>query len=162
MKVNVRAQNEVEEIIEQYSNMIFKIAISYTKDKTTSEDILQDVLIKYMTAKIEFHDEEHTKAWLIRVTINECKQLFRSIWNIRRLPLEDIYSFEDPEKHEVFYAVMDLPTKYRVIVHLYYYEEMSVKEIGRVMKLNLNTITSRLHRGRQMLKKRLEEEYGYK
>ena len=66
------------------------------KDKATAEDILQDVLIKYMTDATKFQGEEHKKAWLIRVTINECKRFFRSVWSARKIPLEDIYSFEDP------------------------------------------------------------------
>jgi RNA polymerase sigma-70 factor (ECF subfamily) len=148
-------------MVERYSDMIYKIALSYTRDKTTTEDILQEVLVKFMTVSPEFHGEEHKKAWLIRVTINECKKFFRSIWNTRKVPLEDIYSFEDPEKHAIFYAVMELPINYRVIIHLYYYEELSVKEIGKVLKMNENTVASRLYRGRKLLKEMLEVEYEF-
>jgi RNA polymerase sigma-70 factor (ECF subfamily) len=157
----VRTQADITEIIDRYSDTIFKVALSYLKDKATAEDILQDVLIKYMTNATEFQGEEHKKAWLIRVTINECKKFFRSIWNARRIPLEDIYSFEEPEKNAVFYAVMELPVKYRIIIHLFYYEDMSVKEISNILKLNENSIRSTLHRGRNMLKKVLEVEYEY-
>lgn len=155
----VRTNNEIELTINRYSNSLFKVALSYTKDNATAEDVLQDVLIKYMTETIAFNGEEHKKAWLLRVTINECKKLFRSVWNTRKVPLEDIYTFEDPQKHEVFYAVMGLPVNYRIIIHLYYYEELSVKEISDILKLNENTITSRLYRGRKLLKKVLEVEY---
>lgn len=158
----VRTQDEIIQTIEQYSNTIFKVALSYTKGKAVAEDVMQDVLIKYMTNSTVFKDEEHKKAWLIRVTINECKQFFRSIWNARRIPLEDIYEFNTPERDIAFYAVMDLPIKYRIVIHLYYYEEMSVKEISRALKLNENTIRSRLHRARKMLKDVLEVEYDYK
>lgn len=157
-----RTQNNITETIEQFSDMIYKIALSYAKDKPTAEDILQDVLIKYMTDTTEFHDIEHKKAWLIRVTINECKQFFRSGWNKRKIPLEDVYSFEKPERHVVFYAVMDLPIKYRIVIHLFYYEEMSIKEISKVLKINENTILSRLHRGRKLLKNVLEVDYEYR
>lgn len=158
----VRTQENITDTIEKYSDTLFKVALSYTKDKATAEDILQDVLIKYMTGPTEFHDEEHKKAWLLRVTINECKKFFRSIWNVRKIPLEDIYTFEEPERHAVFYAVMELPVKYRIIIHFYYYEELSVKEISKILKLNENTITSRLYRGRKILKEVLEVEYEYK
>ena len=131
------------------------------KDIATSEVILQDVFIKYITDPKVFNYEEDKKAWLLRVTINECKKLFRSVWNTRKEPLEDIYTFEEPEKHEVFYAVMELPVNYRVIIHLYYYEGMSIKEISHILKLNENTVTSRLHRGRKMLRKVLEVEYEF-
>jgi RNA polymerase sigma-70 factor (ECF subfamily) len=157
----VHTQEEVRDIVEQFSDMIYKIALSYTRDKTVAEDILQEVLIKYMTASLEFHDEEHKKAWMIRVTVNECNKYFRSAWNRKKVPLEDIYSFDDPEKHEVFYAVMELPMKYRFIIHLYYYEELSVKEIAKHMRMKENTVTSRLYRGRKLLKEILEVEYEF-
>jgi RNA polymerase sigma-70 factor (ECF subfamily) len=158
----IRSQEDTKCVITQYSNTIFKIAISYTSNKSTSEDILQDVLIKYMTSPTDFHDEEHKKAWLIRVTINECKKFYRSLWNIRKVPLEDIYPFNDPEKHPVFYAVMDLPTKYRIVIHLYYYEDMSVKEISTALRMKENTVRSLLFRARKLLKNILEVEYEYK
>lgn len=155
----IHIQEDVRDIVERYSDMVYKIALSYTRDKTVAEDILQEVLIKYMTASHEFRDEEHKKAWIIRVTVNECNRYFRSAWNRKKLPLEDIYSFDDPEKHEVFYAVMELPMKYRIIIHLYYYEELSVKEIAKLMRMKENTVTSRLYRGRKLLKEILEVEY---
>jgi RNA polymerase sigma-70 factor (ECF subfamily) len=161
-KTIMRSHGDINSTIEYYSGTIYKIAFSYTKDTTTSDDILQDVLIKYMTDITTFQDEEHKKAWLIRVTINECKRFFRGIWNLRRIPLEDIYPFMDTDKHEVFYAVMELPQKYRVVIHLYYYEELSVKEISTALHMKENTIMSLLYRARKMLKNIMEVEYGYK
>jgi RNA polymerase sigma-70 factor (ECF subfamily) len=160
-KKMVHTQSDVIETLEQYSDMLFKVALSYTKTKATAEDILQDVLIKYMTDTTEFQNEEHKKAWLLRVTINECKKFFRSIWNVRRIPLEDIYSFDKPEKHNVFYAVMELPRKYRMVIHLFYYEQMSVREISNILRLNENTVRSHLFRGRKILKEVLEVEYEF-
>jgi RNA polymerase sigma-70 factor (ECF subfamily) len=162
MKKNIRSQEDIIQTIKQYSDTIFKVAISYTKDKSTSEDILQDVLIKYMTDPTDFHEEEHKKAWLIHVTINECKKFYYSLWNVRRIPLEDIYPFNDPENHFLFYAIMDLPTKYRIVIHLYYYENMSIKEISKSLNIKENTIMSLLHRGRKLLKDVLEVEYEYR
>ena len=163
MKKNImRAQDEINNAIEKYSKTIYKVAFSYTKDKSISEDILQDVLIKFMTDSTNFHEDEHEKAWLIRVTINECKKFYRSIWNLRRISLEDIYPFSDIEKHDVFYAVMDLPKKYRLIIHLYYYEQLSIKEISSLMNANENTIMSLLYRGRKILKNIMEVDYEYK
>jgi RNA polymerase sigma-70 factor (ECF subfamily) len=158
----VRTQDDMDCTIEKYSKTIYKIAFSYTKDKSISEDILQDVLIKYITDSTLFHEEEYRKAWLIRVTINECKKFFRSIWNLRRISLEDVYPFNDPEKHEVFYAVMNLPKKYRMVIHLYYYEELSIKEISSILNIKENTIMSLLYRGRKLLKNIMEVEYEYK
>jgi RNA polymerase sigma-70 factor (ECF subfamily) len=158
----IHTQDDIVTTIEQYSNTIYKVAFSYTRDRTVAEDILQNVFLKYMTASIEYHGEEHKKAWLLRVTINECKKSYFSLWNLRKIPLEDVYSFQEPEKHAVFFAVMDLPVRYRLIIHLFYYEELSVKEIGQVLHLNENTIMSRLYRGRKLLKDILEVEYEYR
>lgn len=158
----MRTRDDIDATIIMYSDTIYKIAFSYTKEKAISEDILQDVLIKYMTDSTYFNGVEHKKAWLIRVTINECKRFYRTIWNKRRISLEDVYPFQDPEKHEVFYAVMDLPPKYRLPIHLYYYEEMSTKEISSALNIKESTIRSLLFRGRKMLKGILEVEYEYK
>ena len=163
MKNTIRSQENVVQTIKQYTNTVFKIAMAYTKDKATSDDILQDVFLKYMMDPTEFCDEEHKKAWLIRVTINECKKFYRSIWNARRIPLEDVYPFNDnTDKHSVFYAVMDLPTKYRTVIHLYYYEDLSVKEISDALNMKENTVMSLLYRARKLLKNVLEVEYEYK
>jgi RNA polymerase sigma-70 factor (ECF subfamily) len=158
----MRTRDDIDATINTYSDTIYKIAFSYTKEKAIAEDILQDVLIKYMTDSTSFHGAEHKKAWLIRVTINECKRFYRTIWNNRRISLEDIYPFQDSEKHEVFYAVMDLPQKYRLVIHLYYYEELSTKEISSALNIKECTIRSLLFRGRKMLKSILEVEYEYK
>lgn len=157
-----RTEDDIDNTIKSYSNTVFKVALSYTRDNSVSEDILQNVLIKYMIDSTCFYGEDHKKAWLIHVTINECKKFFRTNWNIKRISLEDIYPFCEPEKHEVFYAVMDLPKKYRLVIHLYYYEELSVKEISNALKINENTIMSLLYRGRKILKNILEVEYEYK
>ncbi len=157
----MRTHENINHTIEIYSDTIYKVALSYTKNKDTAEDILQDVLIKYMTDSTDFESEVHKKAWLIRVTINECNKFYRSIWNSRKITLEDIYPFHEPDKHDVFYAVMELPTKYRLLIHLFYYEELSVTQIGTILNLNENTVRSRLHRGRKILKTILEVEYEY-
>lgn len=158
----MKNQYEITKVIEQYSNTLFKIAYSYTKSKTISEDILQDVFLKYLQTNKPFTDEEHLKAWLIRVSINECKKYFRSFWQSKRVPLDDIYSLELPEDHDVFFAVMDLPTKYRTVIHLFYYENYSIKEISTLLNKKQNTVLSLLHRARKLLKIDMETNYGYK
>ncbi|MDF2951961.1 MAG: polymerase subfamily sigma factor [Anaerocolumna sp.] len=158
----VRTEQDTIMTIEQYSDTLYKIALSYTRCKATAEDILQDTYLKYMQCPLEFESSEHKKAWLIRVLINECKKFYRLFWNSKRIPLEDIYTFESPEYHEIFYAVMDLTPKYRIVIHLYYYEEYSVKEISKILRVKENTILSRLHRARRMLKEDMEVAYEYK
>lgn len=155
----IREKEDIEAAIERYTDMISKIAYSYTKNKETAEDMTQNVFLKYMTNTNEFCEEAHKKAWLIRVTINECKKYFRRLNLQFKHPVPDI--LKPPEHSEVYDAVMQLPQKYRVAIHLYYYEELSVKEISLILKKNENTILSLLHRARQKLKKIMEEEYGY-
>ena len=110
-----------------YMDTVFRLAFNYTKSRSEADDITQDVLIKlYHTDKV-FDSEEHIKHWLIRVTINECKKTFLSPWK-RTEPIEDYastLSFISPEHSELFYAVMDLPQKYRVPIFLHYYEDYS-------------------------------------
>jgi RNA polymerase sigma-70 factor (ECF subfamily) len=136
----IRSKTETLSVIEQYSDTLYKIALSYTRCPATAEDIIQDTFLKFMQSSQIFENEEHIKAWLIRVVINECKKFHRLFWNSRRIPLEDIYSFELPEHHEIFYSVMNLPEKYRIVIHLYYYEELSVKEISKILSQKENTV----------------------
>lgn len=157
----IRDKLDIEVTAEQFSNTIFKIAFAYTKSKELSEDILQNVLIKYMTSTYEFNDEEHKKAWLIRVTINECKKYFR--WLSYRIKNETAGLLNNTEaiSHDLYDSVMDLPEKYRIVIHLFYYEELTVKEISAALQMKENTVLSLLHRGRKKLKKILEVDYGY-
>lgn len=153
------SENEIIHVINDYSDTVFKVALSHTQCKTTAEDIVQSTFLKYMECKKEFVDDEHIKAWLIRVTINECKMFHRSFWKSKRIPLEDIYSFELTEHHDIFYSVMNLPTKYRIVIHLYYYEGYSIKEIGKLINQKECTIASWLHRARKLLKDNMEVNY---
>ena len=157
----VKSDKEIIEMINRFSRSIFVVALSYTKCKATAEDIVQDTFMKYMQCEKNFNDDEHVKAWLIRVAINESKKFHRLFWNSKRMPLEDVYTVEDKQDCEVFWSVMNLPTKYRVVIHLHYYEGYSVKEIGEILALNQNTVLSRMHRARKMLKCDLEVNYGY-
>lgn len=151
-----RSNQEILEAIQLFSDMLFRIALSYTKDWTASEDILQDVFLHFLTDSTAFRDQNHQKAWLIRVTINECRKFHRSIWNRKRVSFTELGDLPTAEQNEVFDLVMELPAKYRIIVHLYYYEEYSVKEISHLLDLKESTIQSRLHRARKKLKKEME------
>lgn len=155
----VKEKHDIEKTITKYTNTISKIAYSYTKSKETAEDITQNVFLKYMISERTFHDDEHKKAWLIRVTINECKKHFR--WLSYR-PKSYPKTPEPEEYHDVYSAVMDLPQNYRMVIHLHYYEGLSVKEMSSILEKNENTILSHLHRARKKLKKIMEVDYEYK
>lgn len=146
--VQMRTEHEIKRAYQLYSKTIYKVAMTYTQSSASAEDILQDTFIKYMESKKNFTDDEHIKAWLIRVAINEAKKLHRLVWNSRRVALTDEYSFSMPEYNEVFDAVMKLPENYRITIHLFYYEGYSVKEIGAILKKKENTVLTWLSRAR--------------
>lgn len=147
-----------EEIVEKYFNMVCKLALSQTKDRHAADDVAQDVFVRFLKTDTEFKSEEHIKAWLIRVTINCSKSLFLSAWAKKTVPLTEDIPFDSPEKSEVYYSVLALPQKYRTVIHLFYYEQLSVAEISKYLNTKESTVKSQLHRGREMLKSLLKGE----
>lgn len=143
----------LEQTIEKYSNMVYRLAMARTRNIETSEDVYQEVFLRLARKMPEFESEEHKKAWLIRVTINCSKSILNSSFIKHRADLDENLSFETPERHDIYYAVLNLPIKYRTVIHLYYYENYSIKEISKILQLNENTIKSRLSRARQKLEK---------
>ena len=146
----------LEETIEKYSNMVYRLAMARTRNVETSEDVYQEVFLRLARKMPEFENEEHKKAWLIRVTINCSKNALNTRYLKHRADLDQNLSYETPERHDIYYAVLKLPIKYRTIIHLYYYENYSIKEISKILKINENTIKSRLSRARKELEKVIE------
>lgn len=145
-----------KQIVEKYFDMIYHLAVSQVRNKTHADDIVQDVFLKYIQNEKSFESEEHIKAWLIRVTINCSRSLFTSSWFKKTAPLEDEFVFNMEEKSDVFYAVLELPLKYRSVIHLFYYENMSIAEISTVLKIKEATVKSQLSRGRELLRNKLK------
>jgi len=130
----------------------------HLKNYSDTEDIFQTVFLKYVLTSVVFENEEHEKAWFIRVTINACKDLLKSFFRSHVTSLDEL--IEQPEKlsedyREVFEAVLSLPPKYRDVVYLHYYEEYTAPEISRILGKNVNTIYTLLSRSKQMLRKKL-------
>lgn len=146
-----------DEIADKYIDTIYRLALSRTKSHSYAEDITQDVFVKLMSANKKFDSEEHLKAWLLRVTINLTKDLFASSWYKKTSELDEDVSYTPEEKSDLYYAVMNLPQKYRTVIHLHYYEGYSVDEIAGIIKSTPGTVKSQLHRGRQMIKDLMEE-----
>ena len=151
--VYINKNQFLEETVEKYSNMVYRLAMARTRNIETSEDVYQEVFLRLARKMPEFESEEHKKAWLIRVTINCSKSILNSSFIKHRADLDENLSFETPERHDIYYAVLNLPIKYRTVIHLYYYENYSIKEISKILKLNENTIKTRLSRARQKLEK---------
>ena len=151
----------VQDIVKKYFDTVYRLALSQTKNKSDAEDITQDVFLRFVQNSKPFSSFEHIKAWLIRVTINRCHSLFTSSWHKKTEALSEEIPFDSPEKSDVYYAVLELPQKYRTVIHLFYYEDMSVAEIGKVLNRNESTIKSQLHRARELLKSKLKGEYDF-
>lgn len=173
----VSIQEKLQEKIDQYSDMLFKIAYARTGNRADAEDVVQETFYQYLKASREFGDEEYEKAWLIRVTLNGCHKLWRNGFNRHRssFPEQNCVECEEPanasgpeeallDKEKagiVLEAVWKLPVKYRDVIHLFYYEELSVKEIAAILGRRVPTVTSQLTRGREILKRSLKEEFDF-
>ena len=149
----------MEEKYRQYSNTVFRTAYACVKHLAEAEDITSEVFMKYFTCNQRFDSQEHEKAWLIRVTVNRCRDLFRSSRFKKYADMEEYEPFcEMDEEHEVMEAVMSLPKKYRTAVHLYYYEGYSTEEIAKITNSTATAVRKQLSRAREMLKNKLGEE----
>ncbi len=147
-----------EKTFDKYSDMVYRLAFSRTNSRYDADDILQTVFLKLVKSNVEFRDDEHIKAWLIRVTLNTSKNLLLSAVRRLTLPLEDTLAFEMKEKSEVYYAVMKLSVKYRTVIHLFYYEGYSILEIAKLLDTKEATVKTQLNRARQKLKTELKGE----
>ena len=145
----------VQELIERYQNNLYAIAFNICKNQADAEDVVQDTLIQYYTTSKDFEDEQHIRAWLIRIVINKAKNTTLAFWRRNRRSLEDYIetlTFENPESENLFEEVLKLPEKYRIVIHLFYYEDYSVREIADILKLSESNVKTRLSRGRSLLK----------
>lgn len=150
------------ETVEKYKNTLFRLAFNICRCEADADDVVQDCFIKYHTANMEYESAEHLKAWLIRVTINLSKNVVSSFWRRNRENWEEYMAdipFEEPSDGSLFEAVMTLPSKYRIAIHLFYYEDCSINEIAGILKVPVNTVKSQLRRGRKLLKETLKEEW---
>ncbi|MDE6968254.1 MAG: sigma-70 family RNA polymerase sigma factor [Eubacterium sp.] len=154
----MRSEEEVNHAVEKYADMIQRICFYHLKNQADTEDVFQNVFLKYMMHEEVFHDEEHEKAWLLRVAINGCKDYLKSFFRRNMVPLQAIAELaaDIPEDHqEVLEAVLSLPKQYKDVIYLHYYEGYKASEIGAILGKKENTVYSLLSRGRGILKKEL-------
>ena len=147
-----------EEALEHYGDHVYRLALTRTGHVQDAEDVTQNVFLQYANVLEKgqrFESEAHRKAWLLRVTINQSKNLFASAWFRHRAPLTEEISFTQEAYSEIYFAVQSLPEKYRTVIHLYYYEGYSVREISELLKKKENTVKSLLKRGREQLRKEI-------
>ena len=171
--------------VKAYADIVYRTALSYTKAPQDAEDVTQTVFMKLLEAEEGFRDEEHLRRWLIRVTVNECKNLWKSSWRRsvglfgdtdeeaqspydfqgytqrgrRRGMPPKVPEFEEQRQSALYEAVMALPKDYRIVVHLFYYEDYRTGEIAELLHIREQTVRTRLVRARHKLKQRLEEAW---
>ena len=144
---------------ERHLDMVYRVALNWFRNPADAEDAAQTAMLKLWQADTEFTDGEHLRRWLVRVTLNVCRDMARSPWRRHTVSLEDLPepSFSGEERRAVYREVMALPGKYRVPLYLYYYEGYSVSEIGELLRLNASTVQTHLARARGKLKLSLTE-----
>lgn len=154
----MRSEQEMAEAIQRYGDTVRRLCMVHLKNYADTEDIFQTVFLKYALTSVSFDSDEHEKAWLIRVTLNACKDLLKSIFRSRTVSLEEL--MEQPaqlsaDHREVLEAVLSLPARYRDVVYLHYYEEYTAPEIARILGKNVNTVYTRLTRAKGLLREKL-------
>ncbi len=148
----------IEQTVKKYSSSMLKTAFSLLKSTADAEDAVQEAFIKLLTKAPEFENDEHQKAWLLRVTVNISKNMLKSAKR-KNLPLTEEIPYME-KSDDVLPYVLSLDEKYRVVIHLYYYENYSLKEIAEILSLPGATVGTRLARARKLLEKSIKEDFG--
>ena len=158
-------KEDIEQIIDEYSKHLLRIAYFYTKNRHAAEDIVQDVYIKFMQS--DYLESGQLRAYLTKMTVNKSKDYLKS-WAYKKIQFETKWwmkatdhdhVIQQEERSNIGAAILKLPLKYREPIILYYYEEMSVLQVAAILQINENTVKTRLRRGREQLRPVLEGEW---
>jgi len=145
----------VRRVLELYSQSLIKIAFAYLKNIADAEEVAQEVFLAYLQKRPAFENDEHEKAWLIRTAINKSKNMLKTGWFRSRTPVPENLSYLPEEENEILQAVLALDKKYRIPIHLHYFEGYSIQEIAVIMQAKPATVGTWLARGRFLLKKKI-------
>lgn len=145
--------------LNNYGDSLMRVAYTYTKNMDDAQDMVQDALLKYIEKAPEFISAEHEKAWLLRVTINLCKNHMTSAYKKTYAELSQDISFYDSYSSGLYEIVCSLPQKYSLVIHLFYYEGYSQKEIAKIMKITESAVSTRLQRGRSLLRQKIGDDF---
>ena len=160
----MRSEQEAVRAMERHADTVRRLCMIHLKNHADTEDIFQTVFLKYVLSSTAFESEEHERAWFIRVTLNACRDLLKSFFRSRTVPLEALEPVPaslPPDHREVLEAVLALPEARRDVVYLHYYEGYTAPEIGRLLGRNVNTVYTLLNRSRGMLREALGgEDHG--
>ena len=154
---------QAEQLVAQYGQTIYRLAYARTGSREDAEDITQETFLRLVRANPQFRDEEHRKAWLLRTTINLCRRVTQSSWRKKTVPLTDDgdtpIPFREPEENQVWQALTQLEETYRLPIYLFYFQELSTREIARVLSIRPGAVRMRLSRGREQLRILLKGDY---
>ena len=142
-------------LFHRYRDDVYRLAVNYTRSPQEAEDVCQTVFLKLLEQPDLMPGRE--KAWLMQVTANECRDLLRSSWWKRTVPLEQAFQIPKTEADKTIYLLRKLPPKYRVVLYLHYYEQYTTAEIAQLLKIPTGTVSTRLKRARERLKTMLKE-----
>lgn len=159
MGESLRTDYSVREAVIIYADILVRVCYTYVKNLHDAEEIAQDTFIKLMEKQPVFENEEHRKAWLLRVAINLSKNRAKSTWLKKTQYISDNAIPFTPDENNIMNTVKQLPIKYRVVIHLFYIEGYSISAIGKMLKRKESTIGSQLHRARNILKSKLKEDF---
>ena len=149
-------------LAERWGDSLYRAAFAVCRNPQDAEDVVQETLLAYFRSDKQFESDEHIRAWLIRVAVNKARNATICFWRRNRRSLEDYMdalTFEDAGDRELLDAVLRLPERYRIVIHLFYYEDYSIREIAALLDLGEGSVKSRLSRARKMLKAQLSEEW---
>lgn len=151
---------EIQSVFDQYADQLYRLAYLYMHCDADASDIVQEVFLRWLNQDQTFQDEEHQKAWLLRVTHNTCKSKLRLFWRRKRVDLSEIKELYTKNVHQIdmISHIMALPDRYKMVIYLYYYEGYKEKEIASLLHVNPSTIRTHMVRARELLKTRLEKE----
>ncbi len=160
---SIRSPEEISRLVEEYSDLILRISMHYVKNRQDAEDIAQMVFLKVVRSQPYFENAEHEKAWMIRVTINQCRDYLKSSWFRLTAPYIEAPAVQNTAetRDEVLWAIRQLPEKYRNVIYLYYYEQLGVKEIAQILSAKENTVLTWLSRARSKLMPLLKGEFDH-
>ncbi len=154
-----KSEEEIKELVEKYSSLIFRISYCILCNPADAEDAVQETFLRYLTKAPEFNDEEHKKAWLIKVSANISKNMLMFRLKRETVNIDDIENVGiDRGDCETFEIIMSLPAKHKVVMTLYYVEGYRSKEIAEIIGISEEAVRKRLQKGRELLRKEIEGE----
>ena len=153
-------EQELTRLVEKFSGTVYRAAYCCLRNSADADDITQDTFLALYTSGVEFTGDEHIKAWLLRVALNRCRNVLRSLRYRTTVPLEEVGELSaQPERHDsLLPVIMKLKPKHRIVLYMFYYEDMPAAEIAQALGISENTVYKRLERGRNLLKMNLEED----